>query len=66
MALDYSNLYQGYLKASTYSSVDRKMVKRALAPYKINADTIQRQQASDAELRRMAVQAVLKKYRTSK
>ena len=62
--LDFSNLYSGYLKASTANPVDRKTLKRALSPYKLGFNAGAGQ--TDSEIRHLAAQAVLKRYRKEK
>lgn len=61
--LDYTALYNGYLKASNSSGIDRRMLKRALSPYNLAFPTSTQ---SDTQLRNLAVQSVLKRYRASK
>ena len=64
MPIDLNNIYAGYTKASTYNRVDKNTLLKALRPYAINLKSTAGK--SDVQLRHMAAQAVVKRYRAKK
>lgn len=64
--VDQSNIYGGYLKASRYAGIKDTDLTKALKPYGIGLGFLRKRERSDADLRKLALRAVTKKYRKAK
>lgn len=58
--VDLSNVYGGYLKASRYSAIKRTDLEAVYKRYGLNLNAF-RGNISDADIRRRAIDAVLKR-----
>lgn len=60
MALDLSNLYAGYARASSYTPVPRRTLRRALRPFNLKLSSAYGK--SDTQLRNLAARKIVKRY----
>lgn len=64
---DPTSLFSGYLKASRYSGVKSSDLSRALKVYGIELASVRKnRKVPDADLRRQATRAVVKRYQQRK
>lgn len=64
MPIDPTNLYAGLTRASTYHSVDKKTIQKALKPYKLDLKIATGK--SDTQLRKLAATTVINRYLAKK
>lgn len=61
--MDLTNLYSGYLRASTYERVPRKVLRRGLKPFHLTFGDARGK--SDTQLQKLAARRVLRQFRKS-
>lgn len=67
MPVDPYNLYAGYERVSSYNPVDRPVLKKAVQPYGLKfSDRSRYQGVAPQDLRSLATQLVLKRFRQMK